>query len=440
MRKLRISWNRVRSNYWFVPTVIIALGFGLAYGMLTLDALLPTKYVLHLSWIYTRGADGARALLSVTAQSMITVAGVVFSITTVALTFASNQFGTRILRNFIHDVGNQVVFGTFLATFIYGLVVMRRIEGGEHGFVPSLAVAVGIFLAVASTFTLVYFIHHVIVSMEAETVVSRVAEELHDTIEVLFPDKLGKDESQTPPQQRSQELPQDFEERSFSIESPGEGFIGNIDSDELLKLATRHDLIVRICLRPGDFVFEKLTLANVWPRDRVTQKLAEQLRHTFHIKPARTYEQDLGFALQQLVLLTTRSLSPAINALGTAMDSIDRIGAALVLVGSRRIPSAYRYDKQNNLRVIARPWDLALVADEVLNPVRQAAAAQPTVIDHLLIVLGQAIPHTENQPLRQRLGEHLRRIEDAARNFPQAIDRLQAEKALSKALHKNPAA
>ena len=43
------------------------------------------------------------------AFSNITVVGVVFSITILALTLASQQFGPRMMRNFVRDVGNQRV-------------------------------------------------------------------------------------------------------------------------------------------------------------------------------------------------------------------------------------------------------------------------------------------------------------------------------------------
>ncbi len=439
---LRTWWNRLRSNYWFIPTAIIGLAFGLAYGMLSLDASLPARYILHLSWIYTRDAAGARALLSVTSQSMITVAGVVFSITTVALTFASNQFGTRVLRNFIHDVGNQTVFGIFLGTFIYGLLVMRRVEGTDNGFLPSLSVAVGIFLAVGSTFTLVYFIHHVIVSLEAETVVARIAADLHSTVEFLFPEQLGvdKDKAQLEAESLPTEPPPDFDERSCLLNSTDEGFISQVDSDRLLKLTVKHDLVARIVLRPGDFVFEKAPLAQVWPKERVNENVLKEIRGTFDIQRQRTYEQDVGFVLQQLVLLTTRSLSPAINALGTAMDSIDRIAAALVLLGNRKIPSAYRYDEKKNLRVIAQPWSLELLTDEALNPLRQAASQQPVVIGHMLGILGRAMHHVANQELQSRLRAHLKLLEQASRQFPQTIDRALAERAFSEAVREGPAA
>jgi len=65
--------------------------------------------------LFGAGAEGSRGLLSAIAGSMITVAGVTFSITVVALTLASSQYTSRILANFMRDRANQsVLVGEFL--------------------------------------------------------------------------------------------------------------------------------------------------------------------------------------------------------------------------------------------------------------------------------------------------------------------------------------
>ena len=81
---------------------------------------------------------------------MITIAGVVFSMTLVALSLASSQFGPRLLRNFMRDTTNQVVLGTFVATFLYCLLVLRTIRrADEVAFVPHLSVTLGVLFALA---------------------------------------------------------------------------------------------------------------------------------------------------------------------------------------------------------------------------------------------------------------------------------------------------
>ena len=71
------------------------------------------------SWMIFSSADAARQILTALAAAVITVVGVVFSITIVTLTLASTQFGPRMLRNFIRDRGHAVTLGTFVATFVY---------------------------------------------------------------------------------------------------------------------------------------------------------------------------------------------------------------------------------------------------------------------------------------------------------------------------------
>jgi hypothetical protein len=82
-------------------------------------------------------------MLSVIASSMITVASLIFSITMLSLQLASSQFGPRTLGNFMRDRSNQIVLGTFIATFLYCLFVLRSVRGNEgFSFVPHLAVPV----------------------------------------------------------------------------------------------------------------------------------------------------------------------------------------------------------------------------------------------------------------------------------------------------------
>ena len=106
---------------------------------------------------------------------MITIAGVVFSMTLIALSLASSQLGPRLLRNFMRDAINQVVLGTFLATFLYCLLVLRTIRRAETNlFVPHLAVTPGVVFAVVSVRVLIYFIHHISLSIQADQVVAWV--------------------------------------------------------------------------------------------------------------------------------------------------------------------------------------------------------------------------------------------------------------------------
>lgn len=174
--RLANLWESLRTSYWFVPTLMTAGGVALSFASVHLDERVNYKWVRTVGWIWAGGAEGARQVLSTIAGSMITVAGVAFSITIVALTLASNQFGPRLLRNFVRDAGNQIVLGTFIATFVYCLLVLRTVRGEDDTeFVPYVSVTLGVAFALTSLGVLIYFIHHVAISIQAENLIASVA-------------------------------------------------------------------------------------------------------------------------------------------------------------------------------------------------------------------------------------------------------------------------
>jgi hypothetical protein len=90
-------WERLRANFWFVPSLLASGAALLALVMLKIDAAIQQTAIPEASWAYVGSPEGARALLSTVAGWVITVAGVTFSITSAALTLASSQFGPRLL-------------------------------------------------------------------------------------------------------------------------------------------------------------------------------------------------------------------------------------------------------------------------------------------------------------------------------------------------------
>jgi uncharacterized membrane protein len=131
----------------------------------------------------------------VIAGSMITVAGVVFSITIVVLSLASSQFGPRLIRNFMNVRANQMVLGTFVSTFIYGVLVLRTVNATvEARFVPGLSVTITVVMSLLSLGVLIYFIHNVSESIQAQNIIARVRRDLDKAVDRIFPEKIGQEE------------------------------------------------------------------------------------------------------------------------------------------------------------------------------------------------------------------------------------------------------
>ena len=193
--KLRLvgTWQSLRASYWFLPALMALSAALLAVITLRVDGALNAERANRLDWLYTGGASGARDVLAAIAGSTIAVAGTTFSITIAVLQLTSGQFGPRLLRNFMRDTANQAVLGTFTATFLYGLLVLRQVRGlDDFQFVPHLSVTVGIGLGIVSVGVLIYFIHHIASSIQAANVIATTSRELEHAIERLFPVAVGR--------------------------------------------------------------------------------------------------------------------------------------------------------------------------------------------------------------------------------------------------------
>src|SRR3984893_4551690 len=106
--------------------VVLVVGlFVLTYGI---DRATAAGRLTLPAWVSSGGPDVARQILIAIAAAVITVAGVVFSITILVLQLASQQFGPRMLRNFIRDLGTQASLGAFVATFVYSILALQAVS------------------------------------------------------------------------------------------------------------------------------------------------------------------------------------------------------------------------------------------------------------------------------------------------------------------------
>lgn len=273
------------------------------------------------------------------------------------------------------------MLGTFVATFIYCILVLRTVRV-DPPFVPHVSVTVAITLAVAGLGVLIYFIHHTAVGIQADTVIAAVAQDLDQAIDHLYPEELGEERARGDGLRA--EIPAAFEHEARTVAAQGSGYIRAIDTEGLMALATERELLVQLLYRPGYFVVLGGTVARVWPPGRVDEAVRERVGGVFLLGKQRTLEQDVEFAVNQLVEIALRALSPGINDPFTAITCVDRLGAALRRLAKRAMPSRYRYDGAGALRVIADVMDFDGVVDAAFNQIRQAACANVAVTVRLL--------------------------------------------------------
>jgi uncharacterized membrane protein len=397
-----------------------AAAIALSFILVQVDTWLGVEPVRELGWLYTFGPEGARAVLSAIASSMITVASLTFSITMLTLQLASSQFGPRLLRDFMRDRGHQLVLGTFIATFVYCLLVLRTVRGTEgSSFVPHLAVGFGVLLAMASIGVLIYFIHHIATSIRIETLLARLAAETREAVDRLYPERLGH----APPgedQEPEHLIPADFERAARRVRAKTSGYVQRIDVEALMRLATEHDCLVRVEARPGRFVTEHDAVLTVYPSTRVADGAMDRLKDVLVIGRDRTPEQDLEFSIRRIVEIAQRALSPGINDPTTALYCIDRLGEAFGRMAERDLPSRLRFDGARRLRIITEVLSLDELACPAFAAVARYGIKDADVIARLVGAMDrlQRAVRAETRPAILQLSASIRReSQDGSREF-----------------------
>lgn len=407
----------LRASYWFIPTCMVVVAIGLSVLMTWLDSNYEAAWMRDFQWLTATRTDGARSVLNVVAGSTIGVAGVTFSITIVAVSFASTNFGPRLIANFMRDRGNQVTLGTFIGTYVYCLLVLRTvrnasspdIENSFQAFVPHFSVLVALLLALASVAVLIYFIHHIPETLNVENLAAKVGRQLQRGIDDLFPDTdLDKDES---------DLDEDVWESGrnelnhVGIQSQSEGYVQTLDFDYLVKLASEKDLLVRVQYRPGDFVTQGDVVFDLWSKEPLVDFDEGDLLSSFALGNERTAHQNVLFLADQLIEIIGRALSPGINDPFTAITCLNWLKVAILQMQKKGLSKKW---PTKSRRVRIYPITLERFTSVIFDQTLPYVSTDRNVTLHSMAILTELASVAKDLVFRQVLISHLSKLAKAA--------------------------
>jgi len=412
MNKFKKLLSDMRSSFWFVPSLIVAVSSAFAVVLIGADSIQGDRWLARWPHLFGASAAGARGILSTIAGSMMTVVGITFSMTLVTLALASSQYTSRILRNFMRDRVTQVVLGIFAGIFTYCLIVLRTIRDvSAGGFVPGLAVSFSVVLAIGSIGALIFFIHHIASSIQASRLIASVADETMAAIDRLFPGNLGKGPFDEDGDQAAPPLP---ERNWHAVPANRNGYIQSVDNEALLSLAREHATIVRMEQGIGDFVVHNTPLASLALDAPPDQETIAALQATFSISRYRTLLQDSAFGIRQIVDMALRALSPGTNDTTTAIMCVDYLTAILARLVSCEIPSPLRYEEEE-LRVITIGPTFASLVAESFDQIRESALGNVAIMLRMLGALQTIASLTTSKNRRQVLCDQAQCIAELAR-------------------------
>ncbi len=421
INRFRQWWYELRSSFWFLPALIVIAATVAALLLIEIDAHFGEGFASASPRLFGADAEGSLTILTTIASGMITVAGVVFSITLVALTLAASQYTSRVLRNFMRDRINQMVLGIFLGIFAYCMVVIHSIRTSEEEpFVPSLAVFGGIVLGLVGITLLIYFIHHITTSIQATHILEAVRVETLRTIDHFFPDNIEQesDEDKAP-------QPDDEDKAWQVVPAEHTGYLQQLDVKVLLAWAEDQGAVITVNRGVGDFVVEKTNLATIHLQRPLETEDLYLFDSACTIGQLRTIEQDVDFGIRQMVDVAMKALSPGINDTTTAVMCVEHLTALLVALADRRISSSH-CDGRNEPRIFTHGPSYGEIAGKAFDQIRQHAKGNVAVLHHLIMALDLLAENTHLPPRRHVLLHHARLIQEAIERTVEApFDRIQ---------------
>jgi uncharacterized membrane protein len=417
----RVLWDYLAGALWVLPTISVVV-------FLAAGALLSRVSISdHSPLAFQGSADDARNVLIVVSTTMITVTGLVFALTIVALQIASGQYSPRLLRNFMRDRGTQIVLSVFVGAFAYstaGLYTVGTQRAGQQAFVPRLAVSGSLALALASVGVLIYFIHHLARSIQIDAIMSQIQRETREVIDDVYPHDAAGD---LDPEARCPDPPA----QALVVPAATSGYLQAVQPAPLVETATRHDLVVRLTKRVGDHVVAGTPIAWAWPRSPdepppTPARLAQAVADAVQVGFERTMVQDVLFGLRRLVDIANKALSPAVNDPYTAIQAVHHLSVLLCVLARRRLGDQLCRDQQGILRVAVPLPDFDEYLRRSTAQIRRFGAAEPPLTRSLIQLLRDVGTSTTSQARRAACAHHLWLVlEDAKRKTAQPDD-LQA--------------
>ncbi len=374
----------IARSFWFVPAILSISALFAAILLNALDRFLLLDPNGMLGWIFSNSPEGARSLLSIIAGSMITVTGVLLSAIIVVMTLASQQYGPRLVQNFIEDRVSQTVTGCFVGCFIYSVVTLKAIQVEPQPFIPHLTLLGALLFTILCMALMLFFVHHVSSAIQVQAIMRRVYLRLDLEIETLFPEGVGETR---PPSKHTDpsiiETAKSERKHSTNITVTRSGYLQSIEHDALLELAEEHDLLILFETQPGDFLINGATIVEVRSAQPIDEALSNQIHHQFLIGTLPNCTQDILFPVRQLEEIAIRALSPGINDPRTAIEAIDYLASGLVKLVERKQPSDLRFGSSKQLRMLTQSPDFKDILVQAYRQIHHYGQTDVSIIEKL---------------------------------------------------------
>lgn len=374
-------WSDLTSQFGFLAGVAMLGAIAVGFGLPAIDELLDVELPLFAF----DTSDSARSLLETVGTVTVAVAGLAFSVTIVAFTLTATQLSPRVLRTFRADRISQATLACLLATFVYCLAVLVRLDSSSTVAAPNLAITLAIVLAFVSFALFAVFISHVVEMLQPSRVIAGIVEDAETTAASPYPSGAGRG-AEDPVAARAA-IDARTTRPGHDVRATGEGYLAEVWGHDLVTSAQEHDALIVQRAPLGDYVVRGQVLAEVWCGDEARDEMVERVRQAFALQRQRSPAQDIAFPVRQLADIALKGLSPGINDPTTAENAMGALTSVLVRWAESDAPDPVRVFDDDVPRLVAIVPDLDDLVRLGFEQVRVFAAPYPVMAVRLLELL-----------------------------------------------------
>lgn len=381
--------------------------------------------------------DTATSILSTIASAAMTTLSLVYSLVLVVFTLAAGTIAPRLLKRFTNDRVSQMTAGLLGGTFLFSLTILSC-TGPK--FVPYHSIGTAFVLAAISVLQLIYFVHSVSVSVMIDQEIAEIGSELKSRMTRVVRSDKTSDDCEWPSK----------DEFDVLITAEETGFISVPDVPELVACAEKNDILVELCMPPASFVTQGSDILRIRYEDRSLvgteeeekpkralaksaktdkdedipadgedetadtpekeetprQKIERSVREKVHLDTVGGSEKDIIFAINLLLEIALRALSPGVNDTFTAIACTNRLSEVLREPVAKGLRENIHLDSEDKPRLRIPGLTLEELLKKSLQPLRLAAADNLLMLMNLAGMIQRLYAAARTNRVRRLLASH----------------------------------
>jgi uncharacterized membrane protein len=380
-RRRRLRTALVQAIY-----VLAAVGLGLVVPHISVGATVESRRVTEM--------------LVAVGAAFVPFIAIIYSLLFLVVQFSSTTFTPRL--NLFRD--SRIVWHAF--SFFTSVIVFSFTAAFAIGKDPQTTLLVPIIVMVVVLVAIAVFRSlqsSAFRSIQLASTLSAIAQRGREVVDDVYPNQTPEDPAaHRGPAPNGEVL---WPARAATLQA--------IDIPALARCAERADVVIELCVRPGQMIPEHGRVALTHGDGAVA---AHELVQTLQTGNERTFDQDPTMALRVLADIALRALSPAVNDPTTAVQALDEIDSLLrqLLTRDLAVETVNGSDGQPRLQLALPTWEdyLAVALDEIIAIAGSSCHVRRRV-DRLLTELIAIAPTERTEALRARSIElaqpHVRR-------------------------------